>query len=530
MNFTNVGTWDGTPQDYNDIWGYVDGNNNEYALIGSSGAIHVVQVNTPSPSLVGTIIGGGSSSWRDIKTYGTYAYSVIDNGGATEGLTVIDLSNLPTSVSMHSQLNTDFHRAHNIFIDEPNARLYVVGSSGGSNSEFNGMIVYSLANPAVPVRIANLDLSAIGGGYVHDVFVRNNIAYASHGTNINRLVIYDLTNLAAPVVQGVLTSYPSMGYNHSGWLSDDGNWYVFADETFGSELKIANVSDPTDITVMPNNVFQDCLVPNSTGCMAHNPFIKGNIAYVSYYADGMKAFDISDPSNVTLVGYYDTFLGNTGYPRFEGAWGTYPYLPSGKVLVSDIATGLYVLQPSAALPVEMAYFRGKTVEQGVQLDWQTATELNNDFFEVQRSRDGITFQTLTTIRGQGTTLDPTNYEYLDKMPLPGTSYYRLRQQDYDGAFEYTRLVTVTAYKPGTITVYPTVVSAAGNPITVELGEIPVDPVQLTWFNAQGQIVAQRTKSVFTKSFTVDSPAISSGILLLDVQSGTLKAQTKIIVH
>jgi hypothetical protein len=77
--------------------------------------------------------------------------------------------------------------------------------------------------------------------------------------------------------------------------------------------------------------------------IVHNVFVKGNLAYVAWYADGLKVIDISEPANPQLVGFYDTYPGNP-LAQYVGAWGAYPYYPSGKVIVSDMQTGLYVLR------------------------------------------------------------------------------------------------------------------------------------------------------------------------------------------
>ena len=80
----------------------------------------------------------------------------------------------------------------------------------------------------------------------------------------------------------------------------------------------------------------------NSGAIVHNLFIMGNYAHVSYYVDGYVVLDISDPTNPILAGQYDTYPGTGGF--FNGAWGVYPYLPSGFTIVSDIETGLYVLK------------------------------------------------------------------------------------------------------------------------------------------------------------------------------------------
>ena len=74
--------------------------------------------------------------------------------------------------------------------------------------------------------------------------------------------------------------------------------------------------------------------------MAHNGIIKGNLAFIPYYHDGLRVFNISDPSNPIQIWEYDTYIPNN-HISYKGAWGVYPYLPSGNIIVSDMQTGIY---------------------------------------------------------------------------------------------------------------------------------------------------------------------------------------------
>lgn len=90
---------------------------------------------------------------------------------------------------------------------------------------------------------------------------------------------------------------------------------------------------------------------------------------------------------------------------------------------------------SNPLPVELVYFKAENEEYHVQLSWQTAAEKNNDFFAIERSGDGYAFEEIDRVQGAGNSSIPRNYTFSDMNPLDGTSYYRLRQVDYDGKFE-----------------------------------------------------------------------------------------------
>ncbi len=94
------------------------------------------------------------------------------------------------------------------------------------------------------------------------------------------------------------------------------------------------------------------------------------------------------------------------------------------------------------LPIELLSFKAEVVQQAVQLDWITATELNNDAFMVERSTDGELFHSIGTLEGAGTSHQEIHYAFLDRSPLQGTSYYRLKQVDFDGGFAYSDVRSV----------------------------------------------------------------------------------------
>ncbi|MCB9265692.1 MAG: choice-of-anchor B family protein [Lewinellaceae bacterium] len=339
LNMSLLGHWD-DPQlpaagsiRYNDIWGYADCEGREYAIVGSARYIHFFDITDPANiEEAGRFEGSTNSIWRDFKTYGNYAYAVADQG--TDGLMVFDLSHLPDSVTLVFQDNATFTRSHNVFIDEPTGRLYLAGS----NAISNGVAAYDLSSsPEEPLFLGTRPLP---GGYFHDIYVRNHIAYCSHGGN--GLWVYDFSDLDDIQVLGNLTSYPEQGYNHASWLNEDGSMLIFADETHGTSLKLADVSDLSNIDIL--DLFRsELLAPVATNSIPHNPFIRGHYAIVSYYHDGVQVFDLSNPDSVRQAAYYDTYPENQNYSGYQGCWGVYPFLPSGNIIASDISHGLFVL-------------------------------------------------------------------------------------------------------------------------------------------------------------------------------------------
>jgi len=318
---------------YNEIWGFVQ-NDHEFAVMGSTEGTHIFDVTDPANGYLVASIDGGSTSpdvvHRDFHTYNGYLYAVADEMNSST-LQIIDLNNAPNSIEVVYDSNDIITRAHNIFIDEDNSIMYVCG--GKVNGVSNYLCLLSLDDPENPTYLTNYNTH----GYVHDIYVIDNIGYLNAGNN--GLHIVDFSDINAPQTLGSLTDYPYQGYNHSGWLNSSGDTYIFADENHGYEMKICNVSNPNDIIV--NTTFLSNIDVNS---MAHNLIIKDDYVYVSHYHDGLWIWDISNPSNPVVVGSYDTYNPDD-HDSYRGAWGVYPLLPSGNILVSDMQSGLFVLSP-----------------------------------------------------------------------------------------------------------------------------------------------------------------------------------------
>ena len=237
---------------YNECWG-VTINNHEIAIIGSTEGTHFFDItNTSNISEVAFVEGaytGPGVIHRDYHDYKGYLYAVCDEGSSST-LQIIDISNLPISVNVVYDSNNLFSKAHNIFIDTATAKLYSCASTNYA------MDIYDLTNPTNPALIYSYD----DVGHVHDAYVKNDTAYLNCGYDGFKIVDFNNSNIASNnnhVELASLTSYPDAGYNHSGWLNDDGTIYVMMDENHGYDVKILDVSNFSNISVisiLPDNL------------------------------------------------------------------------------------------------------------------------------------------------------------------------------------------------------------------------------------------------------------------------------------
>ena len=359
------------PNTANDIWGHVDLNTgDEYALIGLRNGVAVVNVTDPeNPLEVGTIA-GLNASWRDIKVYQyfdsninawqAYAYATTD--GVSDNVTIISLNQLPNSVSLVEK-NKVVTQAHNVYISNVDHTLNIAlpGLTPslqliGSNRLGGAFHSYSLVTPATLTALPD---NYFGSGYTHDgasiniTDNRKNSQCITQGDsctvfidfNEKEMQLWDITDASATALLGK-GEYNDVAkihqYIHSGWGTED-KQHIFLHDEFdekdgglNSTVRVFSIADLTN----PTQVGQ---WTGPTRAIDHNGFVRGNRYYMSNYERGLTVLDITDPANPFEVGFFDTYTPSNN-PGFNGAWGAYPFLPSGNILVSDIGSGLYILK------------------------------------------------------------------------------------------------------------------------------------------------------------------------------------------
>jgi choice-of-anchor B domain-containing protein len=333
-----------------DVWGWTDPlDNAEYALMGVNNGTAFVDVTDPTdPTLVGRLpTQTGSSAWRDIKVYMNHAYVVADSAGA-HGMQVFDLTRLRTGGTEQTfaadVVYGDFGSAHNVAIDESSGFAYVVGSDTCNG----GLHMVDIRQPLNPMFAGCHSVD----GDTHDAQC---VAYTGpdpdytgaeicFNSNEDSVAIVDVTIKSSPNTLAVLV-YPDLGYVHQAWLDDTQQYLIVNDEFDEQQFGLQTgtiVIDVTDLDA-PSYLYTHRHATVSTD---HNLYVSGNRVFEANYTSGLRILEFTSLATDTFteVGFFDTYPENNSVGT-EGAWSVYPFFPSGTIVVSDVARGLFVLSP-----------------------------------------------------------------------------------------------------------------------------------------------------------------------------------------
>lgn len=279
------------------------------------------------------------------------------NGG---GVHVVNLSNPYQPVlitTINSTNGGGYNTIHEILIDgnflyETDSRTKVIK-------------VINISNPASPVFVRNITTG--DPSFIHAVHIAGGRLFCSGWGSTTE--IYDISNVGTqqPPLIGVINSGSS---SHSSATSEDGNYLYNARELFNGDLRVYNISNPSN-PVLVKSINADSLGINAI--CPHNPVVKGNLLYVSWYQGGLQVFDISNPSDPKRVGQFDTFqdafvgtndlLGNEPWDIFcgstdmrsnaaktglipnnyGGSWSVFPFLGEDKVILGDLSYGFFIV-------------------------------------------------------------------------------------------------------------------------------------------------------------------------------------------
>jgi choice-of-anchor B domain-containing protein len=306
---------------YSACTAYVHPDGREYAVVGTVNGTSIVNVTNPSAPYEVGFIPGLTSQWREMKSYRQWIYVSTEAAGG--GIQIVRMTD-PEHPVLAATYTGNFNRAHTVTVDTTRALLIANGTRLDQYPA--GTRILSLDDPEAPV-----ELSWYGEDYVHDSWVRSDTLYAfCIQSGIARL--FDFVDPYGPR-EITSWSYPSAA-THSGEASRDGRWLYVCDERNYSTMKVFDMASPYRHELVHE-------VAVNPLAIVHNVHVKADTAFVAWYTEGVRLFDVADPSLPAEFGWHDTYGGFSG--GFHGVWDV-AHFPSGTFVASAIGEGLFVFR------------------------------------------------------------------------------------------------------------------------------------------------------------------------------------------
>jgi hypothetical protein len=227
--------------------------------------------------------------------------------------------------------------------------------------------------------------------------------------------------------------------------------------------------------------------------------IMGGPGGVGEAVGGQGALNTSNAGTAGVPGGGGGGQGKTGGDAGTGQ--------AGRVIV-DVTS-------SPPLPVELVFFTAILERNQVKLNFETASELNNLYFDIEHSTDGAKFNEIGQVNGFGTTSSKQNYSFVDKKPQKGINYYRLKQVDIDGKSEYSNIISIRVGQNKNIQIAP---SPAIEMMQVTFDEINENSSRYEVIDVGGRVVLSGDVDADTESLFIDVSNLMSGIYTLQVIS------------
>ena len=267
----------------------------------------------------------------------------------------------------------------------------------------------------------------------------------------------------------------------------------------GRKVYVANFNPAGTVSVIDtatNTVVSTIVVGN-------NPF------GISVSPDGTKVCvaDYSATGSISVINPVTNTVSTTI------AVGSFPY-----------SFGNFITASQIPLPIELLSFTANPVcNTYVNLNWVTTSEINNNYFAVMRSKDGDDYEEIGTVPGAGNSNSLLNYSYNDEQPYTGSSYYQLKQYDFDGAFSLSNMVPVYVRVFDSLSLYPNPTTSL---LTLSLPNNNQKAI-INLYNMYGEVLLPQL-STLNSQFSIDLTDLSQGIYFLEVLMDGEKVVRKIV--
>lgn len=336
LNLKKIGHLPYAPVTLAGCWHHVDSMGNEYALVGTSKGLSIVDVNDPSQPKQRFMVTNLDNNWREVRTWGGFAY--VGSEAVGSGIHIVDLRHLPDTAYAKIWYGDPVYgeRIRNSHaLQAVDGYLYIFGSGTGGA---NGAIIADLSDPWNPVVKGTYNTN-----YAHDGFIRGDTLWTSE-IYAGQFGVVDISDRSAP---RLLATQKTPGlFNHNGELSEDGRVFFTTDEKSDSPVGAYKVSDLGNISLL--DTYFPSRKPSS---MTHNVRRIGNYLVNPSYGGQLTIVDATKPDNLVETAW--ALLGSSL------VWDADPYLPSGIVLATAKNEGLFVYQ---ATYQRGAYLEGKVTD------------------------------------------------------------------------------------------------------------------------------------------------------------------------
>jgi len=262
------------------------------------------------------------------------------------------------------------------------------------------------------------------------------------------------------------------------------------------------------------------------GGLAKNSAIGFSIGSFGYIGTGLavggfgtKTKDFWEWDQATDVWTQKADFGGTGRWLAVGfSIGACGYIATGNDVGGVYTKDLWEYCQFILLPIELISFKGEITDNGNLLEWSTASEINNDYFNLERSTDGINFETIAIIDGAGNSSTKLSYDAIDQHPFNGTNYYRLKQTDLNNKYSYSEIIFIKYNQGQNVNIYPN--PSNGTNIKLEIVSEREQKAEIDICNVLGQVIYSREFIVESNDVNIyDINILNNGIYLFSITLG-----------